>query len=309
VVALPPPVVNVDAVKIETAKAETAKAVADLTAKAHLARAANPTAVTRRPIVSAPVSAPLPQRRSRTPVLITAAAAVIVVAIGAAEGARRLGFFHWPPPAAREAQPVQATPAVEGVTTVERQATPPDTRSAANVVAENRTSAMAPAQAEARPKPRTAAGRRGAVRQANSSDQRVVPVVAPTPAPETPAPVPTRPPALVAAESPRVLAPPTGRFFERSDVDESPQIATRVAPRLPANLPVRPRNDIVVVRLLVSRTGHPFRVSLLRGSRLGRSSDEAVVAAVTQWTFSPAKKRGEPVNCWYNIGVPLGQAN
>lgn len=243
--------------------------------------------------------------------LITAAAAVIVVAIGAAEGARRLGFFHWPPPAAREAQPVQATPAVEGVTAVERQATPPDTRSAANVVAENSAPAIAPAQAAARPKPGTAArGRgRGAVRQANSSDQRVVPAVAPTPAPETPAPMPTRPPALVAAESPRVLAPPTGRFFERSDVDESPQIATRVAPRLPANLPVRARNDIVVVRVLVSRTGHPFRVSLLRGSMLGRSSDEAVVAAVTQWTFSPAKKRGEPVNCWYNIGVPLGQAN
>jgi hypothetical protein len=61
--------------------------------------------------------------------------------------------------------------------------------------------------------------------------------------------------------------------------------------------------------VLVSRTGHPHRISLLRGSRLGRSSDEAVVAAVTRWTFSPARKRGEPVNCWYNIGVPLGQSN
>jgi sugar/nucleoside kinase (ribokinase family) len=76
-----------------------------------------------------------------------------------------------------------------------------------------------------------------------------------------------------------------------------------------ADLPARTRNDVVVVRVLVSRTGHPFHVSLLRGSRLGRSSDDAVVAAVMQWTFSPARKRGEPVNCWYNIGVPLGQAD
>ena len=42
---------------------------------------------------------------------------------------------------------------------------------------------------------------------------------------------------------------------------------------------------------------------------LGRESDDAVVAAVMQWTFSPATKRGEPVNCWYNIGVPLGHAD
>ena len=69
------------------------------------------------------------------------------------------------------------------------------------------------------------------------------------------------------------------------------------------------RNGTVVVRVLVSRTGHASSVSLLRGSTLGRSSDEAVIAAVTQWTFSPAKKQGEPVNCWFNIGVPLAQAN
>jgi type II secretion system protein J len=71
----------------------------------------------------------------------------------------------------------------------------------------------------------------------------------------------------------------------------------------------RLRNGTVVVRVLVSRTGHPFNVSLLRGSMLGRPSDEAVVAAVTQWTFSPATKQGEPVNCWFHIGVPLGRAN
>jgi TonB family protein len=113
----------------------------------------------------------------------------------------------------------------------------------------------------------------------------------------------------VVAASPRPPAPPTGRFFDRSDVDEPPQVATRVAPKLPANIPARLRNGTAVVRVLVSQTGHPARVNLLRGSMLGRPSDDAVVAAVMQWTFSPAKKRGEPVNCWFNIGVPLGQAN
>ena len=119
------------------------------------------------------------------------------------------------------------------------------------------------------------------------------------------------PRAPVAAEPRRSIAreAPVGRFFDPTDVDESPQVATRVEPQLPGDLPVRPLNEIVVVRVLVSQTGHPFRVNVLRRSKLGRSLDDAVVAAVTQWTFSPARKRGETVNCWYNIGVPLGRAN
>lgn len=296
--AMPPPVVSVNAIQMEVSRSDTSKAVADLTAKAHLAKAANPAPVPKRPIVAA-----LPQRKSRTSVWIKAAA-LIVVAIGAAEGARRFGF-QWPQQAAREGLPVQPAPVVENSTASDRVATPPDSGPAPKAIDENRAPAAAPPKAAALPKPTTAAGRRRAVRQENVSNQQVAPVAVPAPVPETPAPVATKPPVLVAGDP----APPTGRFFERNDVDEPPQISTRVEPQLPADLPARPNNAVVVVRLLVSQTGHPFRVSLLRGSMLGRSVDEAVVAAVTRWTFSPAKKRGEPVSCWYNIGVPLGQAN
>jgi TonB family protein len=308
VVAVPPPVVNVEpveSIQIEVARSETAKAVADLTAKAHLAKGANPPPVTKRPIVAPPP----PQRPSRTRALMKAAA-LIVVAIGAAEGARRFGF-QWPQRTASEEVPVEAPPpVVESGPKAERGATPPDARTEAPAVAENRAAVItppktAPSKAAASPKPTATAARRRAVRQETPSEQRAVPAVAAAAAPETPAPVPTRAPAVAA----KTAAPPTGRFFERGDVDEPPQIATRVEPRLPANLPARPPNAVAVVRVLVSETGHPFRVSLLRGSMMGRSADEAVVAAVTQWTFSPARKRGQPVNCWYNIGVPLGQTN
>jgi TonB family protein len=158
-------------------------------------------------------------------------------------------------------------------------------------------------------RPTTSARQREALRQSNSLDRQVVPVVNPAPAAETPAPVAVPEPPALTAEAPRSPAAPIGRVFQQHDVDESPQIATRVEPQLPGDLPVRPPNDVVVVRVLVSHTGHPSRVSLLRGSRLGRSSDDAVMAAVTQWTFSPARKKGEAVNCWYNIGVPLARAN
>ena len=111
------------------------------------------------------------------------------------------------------------------------------------------------------------------------------------------------------AEPLRIVAPtpPVGRLFEPADVDESPRVATRVEPQLSGDAVKRFPNDVVVVRVLVSQTGHPFRVSLLRRSLGGRTLDDAVVAAVSQWTFSPARKRGEVVSCWMNFGVQVGR--
>jgi len=65
--------------------------------------------------------------------------------------------------------------------------------------------------------------------------------------------------------------------------------------------------EVVVVRALVSQSGHPTRISLLRRSKTGPQLDDVVLAAVNQWTFSPAKKKGEAVSCWFNFAVPIGQ--
>ena len=96
-----------------------------------------------------------------------------------------------------------------------------------------------------------------------------------------------------------------GPFFETKDVNESPRIAARVEPRLPADLKARSINEVVIVRALVSQSGHPSRVSLLRRSKAGPQLDDVVVAAVNQWTFSPAKKKGEAER-WLNF-VQVGQ--
>ena len=61
------------------------------------------------------------------------------------------------------------------------------------------------------------------------------------------------------------------------------------------------------MRLLVSQTGRPSRVSVLRGSKVSAQVDSAVVAAVNQWTFAPARKRGEAVTSWFNVGVPVAR--
>jgi Gram-negative bacterial TonB protein C-terminal len=132
------------------------------------------------------------------------------------------------------------------------------------------------------------------------------------PAPVSAAPVPeVAPPAPVAAPEPKTEAPaaPIGQFFETRDVNEAPKIATKVEPQVPDDLRGRPLNEIVIVRVLVTQTGHAHMVNLLRRSKAGSSLDNAIVAAVKQWTFVPARKRGEAVSCWYHVGVPVNQAN
>jgi TonB family protein len=90
-------------------------------------------------------------------------------------------------------------------------------------------------------------------------------------------------------------------------VNESPRVATRVEPRLPSALRARKINEIVIVRALVSQSGHPSQVSLLRRSKAGPELDDVVLAAVNEWTFSPARKKGEAVSCWFNFGVSVGR--
>ena len=86
-------------------------------------------------------------------------------------------------------------------------------------------------------------------------------------------------------------------------------MTAKVEPRLPADLRARKVHEIVIVRALVSQNGHASRVSVLRKSKAGPQLDDVVVAAVNQWTFAPAKKKGEPVSCWFNFGVTVGAAD
>jgi TonB family protein len=133
---------------------------------------------------------------------------------------------------------------------------------------------------------------------------------APAPAPAVEAIAETTLPAAepVAAPAPAPEpAAPVGPFFETRQVNETPQVASRIEPQIPDAVQ-GPVNDVVIVRVLVSQTGHVSLVNVLRRSKTGVALDDAVVAAVKQWTFSPARKRGEAVSCWYHLGVPIQRA-
>jgi len=129
--------------------------------------------------------------------------------------------------------------------------------------------------------------------------------------PAVPAPAPEVAPPVAAAPAPAPEPPPApvGPFFELRDVNETPRVATRVEPQVPDDLRDRQLNEVVIVRVLVTQTGHPLMINLLRKSKAGPTLDHAIVAAVKQWTFVPARKRGEAVSCWFHVGVPVSTSN
>jgi TonB family protein len=104
------------------------------------------------------------------------------------------------------------------------------------------------------------------------------------------------------APPPPVAASPT-TALEVTKVDVRPEVVKRVNARTSKAAAGTP--EMVVLRVLVSAAGSPGTVHVLRGSKVDPDSDGAAVAAVKQWAFSPALKRGRPVDCWFNVAVPV----
>ena len=260
------------------------------------------------------------QTRRRADWMIGIAAAVAVVAaIGVGWGAFWVKVQHEPvaPQPASSSAPA-AAPAAE-VATVRPEVAEAAARVQADLAARERAAAQPPAAVKARAAAASATSPKTQpknVRQPAAPAPQVASVAAPArvepPVREVEAPVPapvSAPSSSASAAAAAASIAPQRPFFEPKDVNEAPQVASRVDPRVPDDLQSRSVSDVVVVRLLVSQTGHPSSISLLRKSKSGQSLDDAVVAAVRQWTFSPAKKKGEAVSCWMNVGVPVGKAN
>jgi TonB family protein len=260
--------------------------------------------VTPPAAVMAPASARPGNART---VAAAAAVLVVVAAIGFPLGKLWLGqqeaaIVRVEQPQPAEDRQASGTPA-----------TPPDivqvsaTTAVAAVQAPPKATALAP------PPTAPAAASRAIARVPSKTAQRPSASARPVAAAVVPSPVATAvvpeiaAPAPVVAPAPKPEPPaaPVGPFFELRDVNETPRVATRVEPQVPEELRGRSLNEVVIVRVLVTQAGQPLIVNLLRRSKAGASLDEAIVAAVKQWTFVPARKRGAAVSCWYHVGVPV----
>ena len=264
--------------------------------------------------VAAAIMAPSRQPSRARTIGAAAALVVAVAAIGFPLGKLWLGGQE-ASPIVRDEQPT--APVKQAVAPApQRAVTPPVVVAPETTTARAESKVPAPLKAAAAPAPPKASPAvtpRPAAARVPSKTVRPVaarPAAVPPPVPAAPAPAPAPPAPVVAPEpKPEPPAAPIGPFFELRDVNETPRVASRVEPHVPDDLRDRALNEVVIVRVLVTQTGHPLMINLLRRSKAGSSLDDAIVAAVKQWTFVPARKRGEAVSCWFHVGVPVTNAN
>ncbi|MGH9366340.1 MAG: TonB family protein [Thermoanaerobaculia bacterium] len=116
-----------------------------------------------------------------------------------------------------------------------------------------------------------------------------------------PTAVPTLVPVEVAAPEPTEPPAPTAT---REPVQETPpRILKVVEPAYPP-LALQSRvGGLVILRVLVSETGQPLEVEVVRPASAGLT--EAAVAAVRKWTFTPARKGDTPVRAWTTVPIPF----
>lgn len=113
----------------------------------------------------------------------------------------------------------------------------------------------------------------------------------------------TAPPPTVAATPPSGILAREGQLVELAVVDTAPTIVRSVSPVYPPLSPTRKIEGPVIVSALVSETGRVLEALVLRGDNRSNELDEAAVAAVRGWQFSPAIKDGQRVRTWMPVAV------
>jgi protein TonB len=202
-----------------------------------------------------------------------------------------------------------AVPAADPAASV-AEPPPPQLPEPAGAVAipEATPAAAPPATAPAPPAAGTAAGR-GASGAAAKTPGAAQSRPGTKPLPTQPALATQGPGAAVVPAPVAPAAPPppasSSRIYQTVEVDVRPEVVAQVRPVYPEEAAKQNVQDVVVLQVLVDVAGRPESIKVLRGSRRAPALDEAATAAVRQWTFRPAKKNGQPVPCWFNVGVPF----
>jgi len=109
-----------------------------------------------------------------------------------------------------------------------------------------------------------------------------------------------------AAATPETRAPATAtRSASSVDTDGSvspPRILTRKEPVYPVNARRLRVEGTVLLNVLVGVDGMVREVKVLEAEG-GKLLSPAAVDAVRQWTFTPATRGGQPVQCWHKVPI------
>jgi protein TonB len=87
------------------------------------------------------------------------------------------------------------------------------------------------------------------------------------------------------------------------EVEEPPRTRKVVSPAYPVQARVSGVRGTVLLRVLVSESGTPLQIHVVRPIRPDLSAEAARV--IRQWTFEPGRRNGVPVRAWITVAVPF----
>jgi protein TonB len=92
------------------------------------------------------------------------------------------------------------------------------------------------------------------------------------------------------------------KIFQLSEVDKEPQILYQAQPNYPPRLYRDRIGGTVVILFVVDENGNVTMARVRQSSRTGEL-DEAAMAAVRKFKFSPGIKDGRPVPVWFEVPI------
>jgi len=86
-------------------------------------------------------------------------------------------------------------------------------------------------------------------------------------------------------------------------VEQPPRTRSVVSPVYPSQARVSGVHGTVLLRVLVSESGTPLEIHVVRPIRPDLSAE--AVRAIRRWTFEPGRRNGAPVRAWMTVAVPF----
>jgi protein TonB len=251
---------------------------------------AKPPALVTRPKAPTPTTAPRfifqPERRTKAPFALVGA-----VLLAAAAGGTWLVISK------RQAAPLPAAATPAPIAAPAPTSTPEPGPSTAEMTAAQFKDEVSRRLAEEMKKLDEEANRQRDEAQASrradlEATAAAVAAATPTPAPTAVVVVPVEP-----TQTPSPTATP-------EPVRETPPAILKVVKPLYPPVALQARiGGIVILRVLVSETGQPLEIEVVRGGKGGLT--EAAVSAVRKWTFTPARRGETPVRAWTTVPIPF----
>jgi periplasmic protein TonB len=103
---------------------------------------------------------------------------------------------------------------------------------------------------------------------------------------------------------PNQVKPYSGsRDYEAYELDRPPRPVKTIDPEYPTMARRTGKVGRVVLRILITKTGQVAQVKVIQGPGTGLGFEEAAVAAVKQWRFSPPTVHGTPVDVWADLPI------